>query len=220
MCDGDIMNKVNLLEEAIGKPVEEWTLDDLQNAKGDYTDVYTDETIEDIVARASEDISEIFRCVRVSRVYRLACDKLENVIVANAENSDPNDVVDFVKTSMIPSENVWERFVGCWAACDFLADFDIEFDFEAVKADINVIINTVNSIATEPGFEIIMDVVDVSNTIAQHIYDKQGINILVDCPLMDEVLEKLNLATADMYEVLARRMVEENLQKDEESNDD
>lgn len=209
MHNGDLMNKVNILETAIGKPVEEWTLDDLQNAKGDYTDVYTSETIEDIISRSSEDISEIFRCVRVSRVYRESCNKLEEVIGTDASTADIQAIVDFVKNTMILSENVWDRFVGFWAASDFLASQDIEIDFVSAKETIDVILNTVNAIHPEPGFEIIMDVVDATNTIAQHLYDKNEINILNDCVVMDELLEKLNLATANMYEVLSKRMVKQ-----------
>ena len=216
MREGDLMNKVNLLEEAIGKPVEEWTLDDLQNAKGDYTDVYTDETVEDIINRSSEDIAEIFRCVRVSKMYKTSCDRLESVI--DSENPDVQAVIDFVQNSMIQSNNVWDRFVGFWSACEFLAGYNIPVDFEEAKKTISDILNIVNTIHPEPGFEIIMDVVDASNTIAQYIYDTTNINILDGIDLMDELLEKLNLATANMYEVLAKRMVEKKT--DNEGSDD
>lgn len=199
------MNKVNILEQAIGKPVEEWTLDDLQNAKGDYTDVYTDETIEEIIKRSSDDISEIFRCVRVSKVYRESCDKLENAIGGNSED-DVNKLIDFVKTDLVASDNVWDKFVGYWALSDFLSPYNVSIDQTDVKETVNVIINTAHAIHPEPGFEIIMDVVDASNTIAQHVYETYDINILEECPIMDELLEKLNLATANMYDVLSKNI--------------
>ena len=199
------MNKVTILEQAIGKPVEEWTLDDLQNAKGDYTDVYTDETIEEIINRSSDDISEIFRCVRVSKVYRESCDKLENAIGGNSAD-DVNKLIDFVKTDLIASDNVWDRFVGYWALSDFLSPYNVSIDQTDVKETVSVIINTAHAIHPEPGFEIIMDVVDASNTIAQHVYETYDINILEECPIMDELLEKLNLATANMYDVLSKNI--------------
>ena len=199
------MNKVTILEQAIGKPVEEWTLDDLQNAKGDYTDVYTDDTIEEIISRSSDDISEIFRCVRVSKVYRESCDKLENAIGGNSAD-DVNKLIDFVKTDLIASDNVWDRFVGYWALSDFLSPYNVSIDQTDVKETVSVIINTAHAIHPEPGFEIIMDVVDASNTIAQHVYETYDINILEECPIMDELLEKLNLATANMYDVLSKNI--------------
>lgn len=196
------MNKVNLLENVIGKSVEEWTVEDLQNAEGDFSDIYTDETVDDIIRRSSNDVKEIFMCVKVSKNYKESCDKLNNILETHNNDTTPDNIIKETNT-LIESENIWDRLVSYWAASDPLSTCGLTLEPENVKNDIQQILLILNVLAPEYGFAILTDCVDAISTIQQFIYEHSGLDILVDSgDILDEILEKLNLVTYQFYDSL------------------
>lgn len=195
------MNNTKVLETAVGLPVEEWTIEALLETEGDFSDTYTDETIDEIIRRSDGKIHEVFLCMKVSRDYQAACDKFSTHLNTFSEDRDEDNFMKNIK-SMLDSDSIWDRFVIYWAASDPLYDATFEFDFNSIRKDILEIFNIINSIDVEIGIEIISDVVDHSTRIGQVFYEKYSENILEDTTSLNECLEKMNLATYNFYDVL------------------
>ena len=195
------MNNTKQLETAVGLPVEEWTIEALLETPGDFTDIYTDETIDEIIRRSEGKVHEVYLCMKVSREYQASCDKLSEYFKTFSEDKDEESFLENIK-NMLSSDIVWDRFVIYWAASDPLYDATFDFDFDIVRQDILDIFNMINAIDVELGIEIISDVVDHSTRIGQVFYEKYNENSLEDTVTLNECLEKMNLATYNFYDVL------------------